>query len=95
MWVKRQKRLAAVLTMAVLIRAWPALAQTSIPLSFNADNTRLVIYVGINGGPGKPYLFDTGSTLFNSAYNPAWWPGYARALTDADNRVEAVSGAAL
>ncbi|MGL1465627.1 hypothetical protein ACSTJV_23745, partial [Vibrio parahaemolyticus] len=52
-------------------------AQTSIPLGFSPDNTRLFIYVGINGGAAKPYLFDTGSTLFNAAYNPSWWPGYA------------------
>ncbi|MBL6617192.1 MAG: autotransporter domain-containing protein [Reyranella sp.] len=45
------------------------------------DNTRLGIYVGINGSPGKPYLFDTGSTLFNAAYHSAWWAGFANAPT--------------
>jgi autotransporter-associated beta strand protein len=59
--------------------ALPVQAQTSIPLNYVANNTRLAIYVGVNGGQGKPYLFDTGSTLFNAAYNPAWWPGFTGA----------------
>jgi autotransporter-associated beta strand protein len=75
--VRRRRQWAALLTMAVLMQAWPGRAQTSIPLGFSPDNTRLFIYVGINGGAAKPYLFDTGSTLFNAAYNPSWWPGYA------------------
>ncbi|KAF0105072.1 MAG: outer membrane autotransporter barrel domain-containing protein [Rhodospirillaceae bacterium] len=64
--------------------AGPALAQagepTNIPLSFltqSGGTQRLVINVGINGGAPKPYLFDTGSALFNSVYNSAWWPGLA------------------
>jgi len=58
----------------------PALAQLSepkrIPLSFltqSGGTERLVIHVGINGGAPKPYLFDTGSALFNSVYNKDWW----------------------
>jgi autotransporter-associated beta strand protein len=62
----------------------PALAQpahsTNIPLSFltqSGGTQRLVIHVGINGGDPKPYLFDTGSSLFNSVYNKDWWRGLA------------------
>lgn len=52
---------------------------TDVPLNYVFDSNglpRLAIYVGINGGPPKPYLFDTGSTLFNAAYNPATWGGF-------------------
>ena len=31
--------------------------------------------IGINGGAPQPYLFDTGSALFNVLYNPATWGG--------------------
>ncbi|MDP1962702.1 MAG: autotransporter-associated beta strand repeat-containing protein, partial [Reyranella sp.] len=48
---------------------------TNIPLQLHNNNgaERLVINVGIAGGAAKPYLFDTGSALFNAAYNPVWW----------------------
>ncbi len=69
------------------VAAWPvgpALAQLSeskkIHLSFltqSGGTERLVIHVGINGGDPKPYLFDTGSALFNSVYHKDWWPGLA------------------
>ncbi|WP_295132265.1 autotransporter domain-containing protein [uncultured Reyranella sp.] len=72
---------------ATCVAGWPAgpaLAQagepTNIPLSFltqSGGTQRLVINVGINGGAPKPYLFDTGSALFNSVYNADWWPGLA------------------
>lgn len=39
------------------------------------EQYRLVINVGINGGAALPYLFDTGSALFNAQYNKDWWPG--------------------
>lgn len=39
------------------------------------EQYRLVINVGINGGAALPYLFDTGSALFNAQYNSSWWPG--------------------
>ena len=35
---------------------------------------RLGIIVGIGSGAPKTYLFDTGSSVFNAAYSPAWWP---------------------
>jgi autotransporter-associated beta strand protein len=44
-----------------------------IPLNFNADGSRLIINVGIGGGTPLPYLFDTGSAMFNATYNPAAW----------------------
>ena len=56
-------------------------AQTSIPLQLISEGSgpggaqRLQIMVGINGGAPQPYMFDTGSSLFNAAYNPAWWGG--------------------
>ena len=79
--MKRRKQWAALLTMSVLMQAWSARAQVQIPLSYVGNNSRFAIYVGINGGPGQPYLFDTGSTLFNAAYNPATWSGFASAPT--------------
>jgi hypothetical protein len=36
---------------------------------------KLAIYVGISGGTPKPYVFDTGSPVFNAVYNSSWWPG--------------------
>jgi autotransporter-associated beta strand protein len=36
---------------------------------------RLGINVGINAGPTRSYLFDTGSSLFNAAYTQSYWPG--------------------
>jgi hypothetical protein len=40
-------------------------------LQQNAQDDNLSIYVGINGGPPIPYLFDTGSDAFLAA-PPAW-----------------------
>ena len=36
-------------------------------------NLKLAIYVGINGGMPLPYVFDTGSPVFNAVYNSNWW----------------------
>ncbi|WP_305190212.1 autotransporter domain-containing protein [Reyranella sp.] len=54
---------------------------TNIPLSYvpAGNEFRLGINVGINGGPQQSYLFDTGSSLFNAAYNPATWNNYGGA----------------
>jgi outer membrane autotransporter protein len=49
------------------------------------DNSKLVIYVGINGGDPKPYIFDTGSPVFNALYNEAWWPGLPPDPTSINN----------
>lgn len=58
-------------------------AQTVVPLqtlTYEVEGitvSRLAIYVGINGGAPKPYLFDTGSGVFAASYSPAatdnWW----------------------
>lgn len=49
----------------------------NIPLSYVFDKSsseaRLAINIGINGGAPRPYLFDTGSTLFNAAFDPNTW----------------------
>jgi uncharacterized protein with beta-barrel porin domain len=37
---------------------------------------RLVINVGINGGAPQPYIFDTGSAVFNAAFNSKTWGGF-------------------
>jgi hypothetical protein len=72
----------AVLLLAVLHAATPGRAPAAdIPLILvslqNNEGTafyRLGINVGIGSGAPKTYLFDTGSSLFNAAYSPAWWP---------------------
>jgi hypothetical protein len=62
--------------MAATAHAQPA-APVSIPLSYWKGAEKLAIYVGINGGTPLPYIFDTGSPVFNAVYNPAWWPNIA------------------
>jgi outer membrane autotransporter protein len=51
----------------------------NIPLEYFFDSgtqqARLGIFVGINGGRSQPYLFDTGSNLFNATFNPNTWGG--------------------
>ncbi len=48
----------------------------TIPLQYyNVNSGSLGITIGINGGAPQPYLFDTGSNLFNVLYNPATWGG--------------------
>jgi autotransporter-associated beta strand protein len=75
-------RVAPALLVLAGLRASGAAAQSNIPLQLitlnhgGADGQqRLQVNVGINGGEAKPYLFDTGSAIFNAAYNPAWWGG--------------------
>lgn len=53
----------------------PTLSQSlDIPLQLvdagPGAGVRLIINVGIGGAPAYPYLFDTGSNLFNAAYLP-------------------------
>ncbi|WP_132033032.1 autotransporter domain-containing protein [Aquabacter spiritensis] len=60
----------------VLLWAAPARAD-SFPLQYAVDSDsslRLLVYVGIGDGAPKPYLFDTGSSSFNFAYDPSWVP---------------------
>jgi uncharacterized protein with beta-barrel porin domain len=60
---------------------------TDIPLQYVFDRgtnqPRLAINVGINGGTPQPYLFDTGSTIFNAAYNPSTWNNFGGATVPA------------
>jgi outer membrane autotransporter protein len=80
---------AAVIVAAYAIVQGKAKAQSAdIPLQLlsvtDGGQTfyRLGINVGLNStngqqvtyGPPRTYLFDTGSSPFNSAYSPQWWP---------------------
>ncbi|MFO0990795.1 MAG: autotransporter domain-containing protein [Hyphomicrobiales bacterium] len=64
-------------------RAEQPAAPVNIPLYYYYDpsnpllNTeaKLAIDVGIQGGEAKPYIFDTGSPVFNAAYG-SWWGGF-------------------
>jgi hypothetical protein len=38
--------------------------------------TKVGIEVSLGGGAPRMYTFDTGSSGFYAAYNPAWWPTY-------------------
>ena len=74
--------------LASLGAAAPVYGQSvSIPLQYvyvtqnGAPYWRLAVNVGINGGPGQLYVFDTGSASFNAAYNPATWNGFSTGLT--------------
>ena len=65
---------AGVLSSAAVCFAPPVLAQSlDIPLQLARanDGVILTINVGINGGPARPYLFDTGSDIFNAYYTSA------------------------
>ena len=46
-----------------------------------SDAARLSINIGINGGAPRPYLSDTGSSLFNTAFDPKTWGGYSEYST--------------
>lgn len=48
-------------------------APVNIPLALglNPDNPKLEIFVGINGGAPRNYIFDTGSPVFNALYDEA------------------------
>src|SRR5882762_2614788 len=65
---------------SLLLLTVQAYAQSiTIPLQYYPVNyLSLGITVGINGGTPQPYLFDTGSNLFNAAFNPATWKGFGQ-----------------
>ena len=67
----------AALPVSLLLFTTQAHAQSlTIPLQYyNVNGGSLGITVGINAGAPQPYLFDTGSNLFNVLYNPATWGG--------------------
>ena len=43
-------------------------APVNIPLTYWQGAEKLAINVGINGGAARPYIFDTGSPVFNAAF---------------------------
>jgi len=71
------RRIAKTATLALVVglaAATPTFSQSlNIPLQMvdSSAGVRLIINVGIGGAPAYPYLFDTGSNLFNAAYLPA------------------------
>lgn len=82
--LRRFARIATLVPVLGLAAVTPTLAQSlDIPLqlvdattgvsSTGVPNTgvRLIVNVGIGGAQPYPYLFDTGSNLFNAAYLPA------------------------
>jgi hypothetical protein len=72
----------------LLVLAWPPAgvrAQTqpvAIPLQYvnTSVGYKLGIFVGINGGAPQPYVFDTGSSVFNAAFNPSTWNGFGQTV---------------
>ena len=58
--------------------------QLTIPLQLIdlPGGWKLGITVGINGGTPQPYVFDTGSSIFNAAFNPATWNGITQAIVN-------------
>jgi outer membrane autotransporter protein len=75
----RIRRWAAFLLIAVAIVCANRAARAQnvdIPLVLETVGTsqRLAINVGIAGGALRLYLFDTGSSPLQAAYNPAWFP---------------------
>ena len=68
--------LAAPLVSLLLLTTQAHAQPLTIPLQhYDAAGGTLGITIGINGGAPQPYLFDTGSALFNVLYNPATWGG--------------------
>src|SRR5580693_10581237 len=82
---------AALPVAALLLLTGPhigANAQTqpvTIPLQYVTTGTayRFGINVGINGGAPQIYMFDTGSNVFNAAFNPATWAGFGQTVPNA------------
>ncbi len=81
--MRRHAALVCGLALLVYCEISAAFGQTSadIPLSYVFDAqsgaARLSINIGINGGAPRHYLFDTGSSLFNAAFDPKTWGGYS------------------
>lgn len=78
---KRFGRLASALAIALASTSVPAAAATpeslTIPLKvvqIAGVGTKVGIEVSLGGGAPRLYTFDTGSSGFYAAYNPAWWP---------------------
>jgi len=74
---------ASALLMTLFLPMAQAHAQSvSIPLQYVTTGTawRLGVNVGINGGAPQLYMFDTGSAVFNAAFNPATWGGFGQTV---------------
>jgi hypothetical protein len=72
--------IAVLICHAVFAQTPPNTVQpVTIPLHQDGISD-LLIYAAMNGGIPVPYLFDTGSTAFNSAYVPRLWPGSTASL---------------
>ena len=71
--------------------AWPSAAvhaqpqSVTIPLQYvyTSSGYKLGISVGIDAGAPQPYVFDTGSSVFNAAFNPATWNGFGQTVPNA------------
>lgn len=63
-------RFAILALLVVGMTALQSQTPVAIPLAFQtvSGQERLVIYAGINGSAALPYLFDTGSAIFNASY---------------------------
>lgn len=55
------------LVVACGLLAFPAAAQQPVAIPLELQGNRLVIYVGVNGGAPYPYIFDTGSQIFETS----------------------------
>jgi len=69
--------------LALLLPALQVHAQSvTIPLQYvKSDGWRLGINIGIGaGGVPQLYMFDTGSAVFNAAFNPATWQGFGQTV---------------
>jgi autotransporter-associated beta strand protein len=82
----------AVIVAACAVLQGPANAQSvDIPLQLLTASEngqtyyRLGINVGLGSSPPKTYLFDTGSSSFNAAYSPQWWPSDPPAIATMSN----------
>ncbi len=73
---------AAANLVSLLLPVTQAHAQSvTIPLEYyKVNGWSLGINIGINGGTPQPYLFDTGSAVFNAAWNPATWQGFGQTV---------------
>ena len=86
-----RKRRAEWLPVLLLVLAWPSAAvhaqpqSVTIPLQYvyTSSGYKLGISVGINAGAPQPYVFDTGSSVFNAAFNPATWNGFGQTVPNA------------
>jgi hypothetical protein len=86
-----RKRRAEWQPVLLLVLAWPSAGvhaqpqSVTIPLQYvyTSVGYKLGISVGINGGAPQPYVFDTGSSVFNAAFNPATWNGFGPTVPNA------------